>query len=111
MQIKKIQVKDQAQKAIKYFTNGGKKNGGNKLTHKLNCYGIALKYIFIIRDMTYEDVAKILQTTPQNINHLVNRMGKDRFNEFFVDKLCDKLRIDSGYFIDLVNEIDNIMEG
>ena len=105
-----MQLKDQAIKAVNYFTAGGKKSGGNKLKHKLNPYGIALKYIFITRDLTYEDVADKLQITPQAVNHIVNRMKKKCFNEFYVDKLCDKLSVDSGYFKDLVSEIGRIME-
>lgn len=104
-----MQVKDQAQKAVNYFTSGGKKIGGNKLSHDINCYGIALKYIFMIRDLTYEDVAKKMLVTPQSVNNLVNRMKKERFNDFYVDKLCNILNIDSIYFNDLVNEIDCIL--
>lgn len=110
MRIVEMQVREQAEKAVRYFTNGGKKNGGNALKHKQNPYGIALKYIFITRDLTYEDVANKLQITPQAVNHIVNRMKKKCFNEFYVDKLCDKLCVDSGYFKDLVGEIGRIME-
>lgn len=110
MKIIEMQLKDQAIKAVNYFTAGGKKSGGNKLKHKLNPYGIALKYIFITRDLTYADVAKKFKTTPQNINHLVNRMKRSSFNEFFVDKLCYELSVDGAFFNDLVKEIDNVLE-
>ena len=33
MRIVEMQVREQAEKAVKYFTNGGKKNGGNALKH------------------------------------------------------------------------------
>lgn len=110
MKIKEIQVKDQAMKAVEYFSNNGKKKGGFELKRKSNPYGIALKYIFIIKDMSYSDVAQLLDLSPQAINNIVNRMKVDRFDEFYVDKLCDKLSVDSGYFLDLVNEIGRIME-
>lgn len=110
MKIQEMQVKDQAQKAINFFNSGGSKKGGCKLTHTVNSYGIALKYVFALRDLTYEDVANKLQVTPQSVNNIVNRMKKSKFNEIYVDKLCHVLSIDSGYFQDLVNEIDNILE-
>lgn len=110
MKIVEMQIKEQAEKAVSYFTNGGKKNGGNKLRRKQTPYGIALKYIFITRDMTYKDVAQRLEITPQAVNNIVNRMKSKCFNEFYVDRLCDKLCVDSGYFKDLVSEIYLIME-
>lgn len=106
-----MQVKDQAQKAVEFFTNGGNKNGGYKKTHSASSYGVALKYIFAIRDMTYENVGAKLNVTPQSVNNIINRMKKEKFNAIYVDKLCNKLSIDSAYFTDLVSEIDNIMEG
>lgn len=110
MRIQEMQVKDQAKKAIEYFNNGGRKKGGCKLTHNANSCGIALKYIFALRDLTYENVAIKLKVTPQNVNNIVNRMKKNKFNDIYIDKLCNVLSIDSGYFKDLVAEIDNILE-
>lgn len=110
MKLQEIQVKDQAKKAVNYFNNGGRKRGGNKSIRKANSFGIALKYVFALRDMTYADVANKLNITPQAINNIVNRMNKNRFDEFYVNKLCRILSIDSAYFYDLVEEIDNIME-
>lgn len=110
MNIKEIQVKDQAKRALDFANSGGFKKGGFEITHKLNCYGIALKYIFFLRDLTYADVAYRLKVTPQSVNNIVNRMKKDKFNSFYIDKLCDNLGIDVLYFKDLVQEIDNILE-
>lgn len=110
MRIQEMQVRDQAKKAIEYFNSGGSKKGGCKLTHNVNSYGIALKYIFALRDLTYEDVAIKLQVTPQNVNNIVNRMKRSKFNDIYIDKLCHILSIDSGYFKDLVGEIDSILE-
>lgn len=105
-----MQVKDQANRAIQFLNDGGCKKGGCKLNHNVNSYGIALKYIFALRDLSYEDVAKKLFITPQSVNHIVNRMKKEKFNEIYIDKLCNKLSIDSAYFSDLVQEIDKILE-
>nr|DAK86211.1 MAG TPA: Regulatory protein [Caudoviricetes sp.] len=110
MKIQEMQVKDQAQKAIEFLNSGGSKKGGCKLTHNVNSYGIALKYIFALRDLSYEDVANKMQVTPQSINHIVNRMKRDKFNDIYKQKLCDTLSIDSAYFKDLVEEIDKILE-
>lgn len=110
MIIKEVQLKNEAKKAVEFFTADGKHNGGNKLRWKMNAYGIALKYIFITRDLTYVEVAEKYGSTPQNINYIVNRMKKKQFNPFFVDKLCQMLSVDSGFFNDLVKEIENILE-
>lgn len=110
MILKETQLKSEAQKAVDYFTNNGKHYGGYKLKWKMNAYGIALKYIFIIKDLTYVEVAKMYGATPQNINYVVNRMKKKQFNPFFVERLCQILSVDSGYFYDLVKEIDKILE-
>lgn len=110
MKVVEMQIKDQAKKAINYINQGGGKKGGCKLTHNVNSYGIALKYIFALRDLKYSDVAIKLNMTPQAINNIVNRMKKNKFNDVYVDKLCYNLSIDSGYFKDLVREIENILE-
>lgn len=110
MILKETQLKSEAQKAVDYFTSQGKHCGGYKLRWHACSYGIALKYIFITRDLAYTDVAKMYGSTAQNINYIVNRMKKHRFNPFFVDRLCQTLSVDRGYFKDLVEEIDRILE-
>lgn len=110
MRIQEMQVKDQAQKAVGFTKSGGGKKGGWQLTRTVNSYGIALKYIFALRDLTYEEVAAKMNITPQGVNNIVNRMKKEKFNEIYVQRLCETLAIDSAYFNDLVNEIDNILE-
>lgn len=111
MQILEVQVKDQAQKAVDYFNCGGNKKGGLAITHNANSYGIALKYIFAIKDLTYESVGAKMNLTAQSVNNIVNRMKRERFTSPYIEKLCRAISIDSAYFNDLVDEIDNIMEG
>lgn len=110
MKIQEMQIRDQAQKAIDYQNSGGNKKGGIARTHNINSYGIALKFIFALKDLTFEDVGLKLNLTPQSVNNIVNRMKKDKFNDIYIDKLCNALSIDSAYFTDLVEEIDNILE-
>lgn len=110
MRIEEMQIKDQAQKAVDYMNKGGNKKGGWRLNHNVHSYGIALKYIFALRDLSYENVALKMNVTPQSVNNLVNRMKRERFDDIFIQKLCDNLSLDSAYFKDLVAEIDNILE-
>lgn len=110
MKIQEMQISDQAKKAIDYQNNGGNKKGGLACTHNVTSYGIALKFIFALKDLTFEDVGQKLFLTPQSVNNIVNRMKKDKFNDLYIEKLCNALSIDSGYFNDLVKEIDKILE-
>ena len=109
--IQERQVREQAEQAVEFVENGGRKHGANKPTRKMNPYGIALKYIFAIRDQTFEDASKFCNFTAQNLNYIVNRKKASTFDTIYIDKLCRIFNIDRVYFRDLVSEIRNVMEG
>lgn len=111
MNIFEMQVRQQAEQAVEFIENGGTKKGANKPTRKMNPYGIALKYIFAIRDQTFEEASKLCDCTAQNLNYIVNRKKESSFNTIYIDKLCRIFNIDRMYFRDLVKEIRNVMEG
>ena len=111
MTIQERQVRDQAEQAVEFVRNGGTKKGANKPTRRMNPYGVALKYIFAIRDWTFEDASKFCDCTPQNMNYILNRKKANSFNTIYIDKLCSYFNIDRLYFRDLVSEIRNVMEG
>lgn len=110
MRIKERQVKEQAQRAVEFAVDSAKRKGKNKCKRKPNEYGIAFKYIFALRDMTFKDVSCKTKYSAQSINYIVNRMDVDRFDYVFVQRMCDILNIDYLYFKDLVSEIKILME-
>lgn len=111
MKIQERQVREQAEQAVEFVMGGARKRGGWKLKRRVNPYGVALKYIFALRDLTFEKAASMCNFTAQNLNYIVNRMKKDRFDTIYIDKLCRAFNIDRIYFIDLVNEISKVAEG
>lgn len=111
MRIQEQQVRYQAEQAVEFVQNGARKRGGWQLRRKANPYGVALKYIFALRDLTFEEASQLGGFTAQNINYIVNRMKKNRFDTIYIDKICHTFNIERQYFIDLVNEISLVMEG
>jgi hypothetical protein len=110
LNIKERQVKEQAQRAVEFASVSAKTNRRNRCRRKPNAYGIAFKYIFALRDMTFKDVSRKTNYSPQSINYIVNRMSVDRFDCVFVQKMCDFLNLDYYYFRDMVEEIKILME-
>ena len=105
-----VQLEQEAKKVIS-LNPKIRKCGGYELTHKCNCFGMTLKYIFHIKGMTFVEVGKLIGLTPQAINHIVNRMPKKSFyDEDFVERICRRLRVDTDYFYDLSDKVDEIME-
>lgn len=87
------------------------RSGGNQLKHKPSCYGIAIKWLIYIKGLTYAKFAKAYNgTTAQNINHLINRISKDRYFDDNIEKMCDVLNIEYDYFISLCEKIEERME-
>lgn len=111
MKIQEQQVRYQAEQAVEFVRNGARKRGGFELKRKTTPYGIALKYIFALRDLTFEQAAELGKFSAQNLNYIVNRMKSCRFDTIYIDKLCYTFNIDRQYFDDLVREISNVMEG
>ena len=93
--------------------NGMKpRSGGYQLTHNPSPYGVAIKWLLYIKGITYAQFAQRYNgTTPQNINHLINRLDKDRFFEENIDKICEVLTVDFDYFKALCEMIETKMEG
>ena len=110
MSIEERQAKEQAQRAVEFAVASAKRKGRNKCKRKPNEYGIAFKYIFALRDMTFKDVSCKTKYSAQGINYIVNRMDADRFDCVFVQRMCEVLNIDYFYFRDLVSEIKILME-
>lgn len=109
LDIKETQLIEEAKNVVR-FNPKARKCGGNKLTHKCNCYGMTLKYMFAVRDLTYKQVGDILGVGPQAVNHLVNRTSEYNISDtFYLQNLCKKLNIDYKYFIDLCEEVRNLI--
>ena len=87
-----------------------KKQKSKPLKRKTTAYGIALKYIFALRDWQMKDASAKVGISPQSLNYIVNRQAEDRFDPIYVRKLCNKFGVDSEYFVDLVSEIKSILE-
>lgn len=88
------------------------KSGGNPLTHKPSCYGVAIKWLLYIKGITYAKFAERYNgTTAQNINHLINRLNKERLYAENIDKICEVLNVSYDYFSALCDKIEAKMEG
>ncbi len=107
MKMRVNQINTQALEAIEY----SKKQKSKPLRHKTTPYGVALKYIFALRDWKLKDASAMVGISPQSLNYIVNRQPSDRFDPIYVRKLCDKFGVDSAYFVELVGEIKSILEG
>lgn len=104
---RKIEI--DAKKAYNYDAKA-RIGGGYKLTHKPSSYGIAIKWLMKTRGMTYSEFAfRYNRTSAQNINHLINRLPKERFFEEYVEKVCKTLGTTVRYFTDLCEEIEKLM--
>ena len=109
LDIKQTQLEDEAKKVVQ-FNPKARKCGGNKLLHDCNCYGMTLKYLFAIRDLTYKSVGEILGITAQAVNNLVNRTKECNISGTkYLENLCKKLNIDYIYFNDLCEEVRKII--
>lgn len=101
-------------RAIKFADkakNGIKTVGGNKLAHNTCSYGVVLKWLIYTRKLTYDQFGKMYNgTTGQNINHLINRCGKERFYDENLEKMCNVLKVDIKYFNDLCQYVEKYME-
>lgn len=87
------------------------KSKGNILTHNPSSYGIAIKWLLYIKGITYAKFAQQYNgTTAQNINHLINRLDKERFFAENIDRICEVLTIDLDYFTALCEKIESKME-
>lgn len=106
--IKNVQIEDEAISIIN-FDAKARKCGGNELKRKCNCYGLTLKYMFAIKDLTYKDVGDIVGVTAQSINYLVNRASEESFTDIYMKHLCRKLSIDYQYFRDLSEQVRSIL--
>lgn len=96
--------------ALKGIT-GAKATGGNKLLHKPSCYGIAIKWLIYIRGMTYASFAKQYNgTTAQNMNHIINRVKTEKFCTDDLERMCEILKVDYDYLIELCEEIQKKLE-
>lgn len=91
--------------------NGKKATGGNRTKHQASSFGIAIKWLIYIRRMTYKEFAEMYNgTTAQNINHLINRIDKDRYFKDILEKMCMVLGVNLDYVYSLSDEIEKIME-
>lgn len=107
--MRKEQIIKDAIHAVRFTVKG--KTGGNKLTRKPTCYGVALKWLIYRKGITYAEFAKRYNgTTAQNANHLINRISEERYILDEIEKMCDALEIDIKYFERLVAEVKNLME-
>ena len=107
-------IESDAIKAIRYnlvITNKQKSiRKVNTLTHNPSCYGIALKWLLYIRGMTYEQFAKKYNgTTRQNLNHIINRVSKDKILYDEIEKMAHILSVEYDYFMALAEKIDEKM--
>lgn len=101
---------EQEAKNIIQFDSKGMKCGGNALKRECNCYGMTLKYLFAVKELSYKQVGEILGISSQGVNHLVNRTKERNFqNNVFVRKICTKLGIDYLYFYDLSSKVKELM--
>lgn len=107
--INQVQIEDEAFNIIN-FDPKARKCGGNMLSRKCNCYGLTLKYMFAVRGLSFQDVARVVGVTPQSINHLVNRASERSFKDkVYMEYLCRKLNIDYQYFMELAEQVRSIM--
>lgn len=105
------EIKEEAKKVVRYKPKS-RKGGGYELSHQCNCYGLTLKYIFALKELTFKKVGNILGVTPQSINHLVNRTAEYNIeNEIFLEKLCNQLSINYDYFRMLCEEVRMLIDG
>ena len=101
------QVKTQAKEAVLC----SQKHIGRTKKHKINAYGIALKYIFALRDLSLKNASEIAGISPQNLNYIVNRQPVEQFDPVYVRRICQKFNVDCEYFVELVEQIGIILEG
>jgi hypothetical protein len=106
---KESKIEEIAKKIVAYNPKKGKVKNGYLLSHKPTAYGLVLKYIFGMRDLTYKEAGNILGYSSQNINNLVNRTENEHFDEFTVERLCNKLFIDKKYFMQLVELVNELI--
>lgn len=107
--MRKEQIIKDAIHAVRFTVKG--KTGGNKLTRQPTCYGVALKWLIYRKGITYAEFAQRYNgTTAQNANHLINRIGEDRYILDEVEKMCAVLEVDIKYFEKLVAEVKKMME-
>lgn len=106
----KSAITTDATRAISYDARM-KLAGGYDLKHQPSCYGILLKWLLGMRKLTYAQFANRLNgTTAQNLNSLINRAGKDRFFPDVVENICKALGINTKYFYDVADKIEELME-
>lgn len=100
----------EAERACEFDLKG--RTGGLALKHKPSSYGVALKYLISSRGYTYGRFAKMYNgTTAQNLNNIINRIGKDRFFNEDIGKMCKLLRITPEYLEAMSGEIERIEGG
>ena len=104
-----VSIAERAERIVNYNAKRGRKDAGNYLIGKPSAYGYVLKYIFGLRDLSYQSVSELFGLTPQAINYIINRAGEDYFNEFVIARMCKRLNIDTKYFNELVDEVRKII--
>ena len=83
---------------------------GYDLSNKPCAYGMVLKYYFKKRGWSYKLAGEYLNISAQGINHIVNRMPKDRYFEEDIERYCNAFGINQTHFLHLSEEVERLME-
>lgn len=99
--------KQQQNMAKMAFRYDAKENLGSGLARKSepNCYGKLIKYLMFERGFTFKSFAECLGTSPQNLNHCLNRQKTKNFRMEDFDKYCMILRFDKDDFMKIAEII------
>lgn len=102
------QHKNMAKKAFSYDAKE-LLGSGRARESEPSCYGKLVKYLMYERGYTFKHFAECLGTSPQNLNHKLNRQKSKNLKMEEMDKICMALRFDKDDFLK-VSEIIRQME-
>ena len=106
-----VQITEEAKRAIQFdFNEMNSGTNKHRKTRKPTSFGITLRYLFAVKDLSFQQVGDILGITRQAVNHIVNRMAEENFDKIvFAEKMCKKLNIDYAYFCNLCDKVKELM--
>lgn len=85
--------------------------GGYKRVHEPCSYARVIKYLLYKFRMTFKDFGSGLgNLTAQGVNHILNRVPKDRYTDEDIDRYCKVLKINRAYFIKLSDKVEELLQ-
>lgn len=93
------------------FNGQLKSGGGYKLGHHPCSYGLIIKYVLFCKKISYNTAGRLFGgITAQGVNHLLNRVPKERWRTEDIENYCAVLSINNDYFWDLNKEVELLMD-